>query len=100
MKRVNLVNLKIDTNMDADDYGHRLVECFEKCSDCSSVVNMIKVKLSDNVKAYDISKLITPIRDSLKEMGATNCIFIPLVKGHIEDVSVDYVEVKHNESNN
>ena len=98
-KRVEVTGLQIDTNMDADDFGHRIVTCIKNCSTSTNVVNLIKVKVGDSVRAYELKKLLTPVIDAFKEQELTNCVFVPIIKGFIEDVTVDYIKVIDDETN-
>ena len=102
MKKINLVNLEMEIDqesIDADDYGHRLVQCMSEVVDSSNVVNLIKVKIGKNINANQLSRNMKFIRDDLKEMGANNCVFVPIIRGYIEDISVEYIEVKHESDN-
>lgn len=96
-KRINLVGLNIEHEelIDADDYGHRLTECMQGCSTDCNVVNLIKIKLGEKIKAYDIEPILKPIQQHLKDQGLNNVVFVPLIKGFIEDINIDYIEVTH-----
>ena len=98
-KRVEVKGLNIDTNMNADDFNHHIVTCIKNCSNSVNVVNLIKVKVGESCKAYDLEKLLTLINDAFKEQGLTNCVFVPIKKGFIEDITVDYVKVFDDETN-
>ena len=94
MRELKLIglDLKHSEHIDADDYGQRLVDCFKQID--SSVINIIKIKLGDSVSPDKIEKVVKGIRSDLKEMGATHCIFVPLIDGFIEDITIDHVEVR------
>ena len=95
------VDISAAPDIDADDLGQRLVECVSKLSADTKVVNLIKVKIGDNITAAQINHIIqNTLANPLKEMGAKNCIFVPLREGCIEDIKIDYIVVKENESNN
>ena len=80
--------------------GHRLVECVNELSNGPNVVNLIKLKIGDRVHPCDMSKIVRPIQKDLKQMGATNCIFVPIIKGYIEDVTVEQIEVSYDGMDN
>lgn len=100
MKQINLVNMKVDSCMDADDYGHRLTECVKQISDDAETINLVKLKLGNSGPVLETINIVENIQKSLKEMGAKNCIFVPLMEGFIEDITIDKIEVKHVEDNN
>ena len=98
MKNINLVDLELDIDtesIDADDYGHRLTECISQVIDSEKVVNLVKIKLGERVSKEKLQNILLPIQRDLQEMGATNCVYVPIIKGYIEDIAVDHVEVKY-----
>lgn len=94
MKKLVPVDITIDTCMDADDLGHRLTECVATLSTDLNVINLVKIKISSCVKACELYKMMCGITDTLRSMGAENCVFIPIQEGLIDDVSVDHIEVR------
>ena len=100
MKKLKPVNIQIDDCMDADDYGHRLTECIEQMSENTNVVNLVKIRLGDNISSEQFSYILKGVADDIREMGAKNCIFVPLKKGLIEDITVEYIEVVNHELDN
>ena len=84
-KRLEVHSVHVNTNMDAEDFGNRLVTCIENCSNSTDVVNLIKVKVGELVRPYEVEKLLTPIKNAFKEQELTNCVFVPIIKGIIED---------------
>lgn len=102
MKRLNPVGIDIKAfpDIDADDMGQRLVECVSSISTDNKVVNVVKIHLGKSIPLYGLENLLkNVIIDPLKEMGAENCIFVPLKEGVIEDVTIDHIEVRKDESN-
>ena len=93
MKKLKPVNIQIDDCMDADHYGHRLTECIEEMSENTNVVNLVKVRLGDNISVGRFSQILKSVANDIREMGAKNCIYVPLKKGLIEDITVEYIEV-------
>lgn len=100
MKKLKPVNIHIDDCMDADDYGHRLTECIEQMSENTNVVNLVKVRLGDNISIEKFSQILKSVAEDIREMGAKNCIYVPLKKGLIEDITVEYIEVVNDELDN
>lgn len=100
MKRLNPVDIRIDTCMDADDYGQRLVDCVRTMSVSNDVINLVKFKLGDNIKLQDFTYIAENVSRDFKTSGITNCIFVPIKKGFIEDVLIDHIEVIEDELDN
>ena len=103
MKKINLVNLEMEIDrdsIDADDYGHRLVECVRSMNTNNDVINLVKIHIGDMLNINNFNHVIpNMIVKPLREMGANNCVFVPIVKGYIEDITIDYIEVKHESDN-
>ena len=97
MKKLKPVNIQIDDCMDADDYGHRLTECIEQMSENTNVVNLVKVRFGDHIASENFMYILENVAKDIKKMGAKNCIFVPLKKGLIEDITVEYIEVVNDE---
>ena len=97
---INLINMSIDTNLDADDLGQRLVECARAASTDTDVVNFIKIHMGQGSTPTQVSNIIyKSIIEPLKSMNVANCVFIPLIPGYIEDVTVDCIEVVRHDPN-
>lgn len=100
MKKLKPVNIQLDDCMDADDYGHRLTECIEQMSENTNVVNLVKVRIGDNISAEHFMHIIKTVAEDIREMGAKNCVYVPLKKGLIEDITIEYIEVINDELDN
>lgn len=100
MKKLKPVNIQIDDCMDADDYGHRLTECIEQMSENTNVVNLVKVRLGDNISVEESSYILKSVKKNIEEMGAKNCIYVLLKKGLIEDITIEYIEVINDKLDN
>lgn len=98
-KHLEVHSIHVDTSMDADDLGQRIVTCIEQCSASYDVINLIKVKVGKSIRAYELEQVITPIRNAFDELKLTNYVFVPIIKGVIEDITVDYVKVIEDENN-
>jgi hypothetical protein len=93
MREIKCVQIDVDSDMDADDYGHRLTECIEQMSENTNVVNLVKVRLGDRISVEHFMRIIQNVAKDIQEMGAKNCVYVPLKKGWIEDITVDYIGV-------
>lgn len=95
MKRLEPVNLKIDTNLDADDFGQRIVDCVRNCNPDLNVVNIIKIEVGDTrISKEAFAYFIKDIRDMFIEVGAKNCVFIPIGNSvGVKDITIDYIRV-------
>lgn len=100
MKKLKPVNIQIDDCMDADDYGHRLTECIEQMSENTNVVNLVKVHIGDNITVENFRRILKDVAKDIKQIGAKNCIYVPLKKGLIEDITVEYIKVVDDELDN
>lgn len=100
MKKLKPVNIQIDDCMDADDYGHRLTECIEQMSENTNVVNLVKVRVGDHMRYENVMHILQNVAKDIREMGAKNCVYVPLKKGFIEDITIEYIEVVDNELDN
>ena len=100
MKKLKPVNIHLDKCMDADDYGHRLTECIEQMSENTNVVNLVKVRVGDNITMETFSRILKNIAEDIREMGAKNCVYVPLKKGLIEDITIEYIEVVNDKLDN
>lgn len=93
MKKLELADIHVDTCMDADDLGQRIVDCFNKLSTDYKSVNLIKLHISDDMSVNHASLLCKNIIKSLHDIGAENCVIVPIKKGFIEDVTIDHIIV-------
>lgn len=93
MKKLKPVSIHFDNCMDADDYGHRLTECIEQMSDDTNVVNLVKVRLGDDISVEQFIHILKDVAKDIETMGAKNTVYIPLKEGYIEDITVDHIEV-------
>ena len=93
-KFLNPVDIHVDADLDADDLGQRLVDCVKQIDSEHNVINLVKIHFGEGARACDVPTLIEKlVLKPLKEMGATNCICVPLKTGIIEDITIDHIEV-------
>lgn len=99
MKRLEPVNLKIDTDLDADDFGQRIVDCVRNCNPDLNIVNIVKIDVGDaRIPRENFAHFVKSIRDMFIEVGAKNCVFIPIGNSvGIKDITIDYVKVVEDE---
>ena len=100
MKYIKPVDIQIDTNMDADDLGQRIVDCVRSCSTELNFINLVKVDFGDTHVPYDtLSHAMMEFNHMLKECGARNCVLVPIgEKLLIKNITIDHIEVE-DESN-
>ena len=88
------VDISIDSCMDADDLGKQLVDCFSNIDLDCNVVNIVKIHIGEDISLHSLETYLKKtIVDNLSSMGAKNCIFVPIQKGQIENITVDHVKV-------
>lgn len=95
---INPVNLTLDTNMDADDFGHRFVECVEELNpDDKSFVNILKVDFGENHLPYEsLHATMQFLSDALKDKGVNNTILIAIgEQAGIKDITVEKIEIEN-----
>lgn len=95
-KRLEPVNITIESDMDADDLGHRIVDCVKDCHTESNVINLIKVHVG-NMKCEQFTNAVQFISEHLKHQGLDNCIFVPIGGSGIKDISIDYIKIVEEE---
>ena len=95
MRRLEPVNLKLDSNMDADDYGHRISECVQQLNPDLDVVNLVKVDFGESCIPFDeLAHFLGNLRDMFESVNARNCVFVPIGEQcGIKDITIDYIKV-------
>ena len=91
--------MTIDSNMDADDYGHRIIDCINNCNSEPGFINLVKIDVGQSRISWEnLDKLIKGIKNMFNECGATNCVFIPVGENSIiKDITIDYIKVINDE---
>ena len=94
-KRMEAVNIKVDSNMDADDYGQRIAECVQQLNPDLNVVNLVKVDFGDSSIPMDnLARFLENLRDMFISVNARNCVFVPIgERCGVKDITIDYVKV-------
>ena len=101
-KRMEAVNIKVDSNMDADDYGQRIAECIQQLNPDLNVVNLVKVDFGESHIPFDeLAHFLRNLRDMFESVNARNCVFVPIgERCGIKDITIDYVKVVTDDANN
>ncbi len=94
-KRMEAVNIQLDSNMDADDLGQRISDCVRKLDPDVNVVNLVKVDFGDSSIPFDnLSCYLKNLSDMFDAVNAKNCIFVPIGKRvGVKDIRIDHVKV-------
>lgn len=100
-KRMEAVNIKVDSNMDADDYGHRIAECVQQLNPDLNVVNLVKVDFGDSSIPRDtLARVLKNLSDMFISVNARNCVFVPIgERCGVKDITIDYVKVVTDDTN-
>lgn len=100
-KRMEAVNIKVDSNMDADDYGQRIAECVQQLNPDLNVVNLVKVDFGDSSIPRDtLARFLENLRDMFISVNARNCVFVPIGEQcGVKDITIDYVKVVTDDTN-
>ena len=100
-KRMEAVNIKVDSNMDADDYGHRIAECVQQLNPDLNVVNLVKVDFGESRIPFDeLAHFLGNLKEMFESVDARNCVFVPIgERCGVKDITIDYVKVVTDESN-
>lgn len=97
MAKINIKNITIDA-VDIEQkaaYEQAVERAFETVSLESDFVNLIKVKVAD-MPAENIHRLLRDLGEKIYEQtGVRNCILVPLHPCGIQDISIEKIEVVH-----
>ena len=101
-KRMEAVNIKVDSNMDADDYGQRIAECVQQLNSDLNVINLVKVDFGESrIPVDELAHFLEHLRDMFESVNARNCVFVPIgERCGIKDITIDYVKVVTDDANN
>lgn len=100
-KRMEAVNIKVDSNMDADDYGQRIAECVQQLNPDLNVVNLVKVDFGDSSIPRDtLARFLKNLSDMFISVNARNCVFVPIGEQcGVKNITIDYVKVVTDDTN-
>ena len=99
MKQIVEVKLELDADMDADDFGQRLVDAARQTIVSNDTVNVVKIQLPDRCNREQIKQIIKPLQELFESQNINNAIFIPLHPDGIKDITIEEIKVTHVKSN-
>ena len=97
MSKINIKNITIDAvDIEQKETYEKAVErAFEAVSFENDFINLIKVKVAD-MPAENIHRLLRDLGERIYEVcGTRNCILVPLHPRGIQDISIEKIEVVH-----
>ena len=101
MANVKLKELEFDLAdndlLDADQLGELIVNCAKKCDLSAGIVNLVKINV-DDMSAFQASETMQNIAECFHRSGAKNCIFVPIGKKFIKDISIQEIKVTVDEN--
>ena len=100
-KRMEAVNIKVDSNMDTDDYSQRIAECVQQLNPDLNVVNLVKVDFGKSrIPVDELAHVLENLRDMFISVNAKNCVLVPIgERCGIKDIKIDYVIVADDANN-
>lgn len=100
-KRMEAVSIKVDSSMDADDYGQRVAECVQALNPDLNVVNLVKVDFGDSrIPMDNLARFLENLREMFISVDARNCVFVPIgERCGVKDITIDYVKVITDDTN-
>lgn len=97
MPKINIKNITIDATdiKQKEAYEEAAKHAFEAVSFENDFINLIKVKVAD-MPAENIHRLLRDLGERIYEVcGTHNCILVPLHPRGIQDISIEKIEVVH-----
>ena len=97
MPRINIQNLTLDVadGMNTKDMAQAVQHAFETVSLENDFVNLIKVKVAD-IPAEKMQYILREVSERIYEVaGVKNCVLVPLHPRGIQDISIEKIEVVH-----
>lgn len=100
-KRMEAVNIKVNPNIDADDYGQRIAECVHQLNPDLNIVNLVKVDFGDSrIPMHKLAYVLQNLQKMFISVNARNCVLVPIGEGcDIKDITIDYVKVVTDDTN-
>ena len=97
MAKINIKNITLDV-VDVKQqkvYEEAVQRAVETVSLENNFVNLIKVKVAD-MSAENMRQILRQLSDRIYEqVGVNNCIFVPLHPQGIQDITIEKIEVVH-----
>jgi hypothetical protein len=96
MAKINIKNLTLDVAYidQKEDYEKAVQRAFESISPEAGFINLIKVKFAD-IPTVNVQHILRYIKEDLTEHGLTNCVFVPIHPQGIQDITIEKIEVVH-----
>ena len=98
MAKINIKNITLDVAdvKQQKVYEEAVQRAVETISLENGFVNLIKVKVADNVPSENMRQILRQLSDRIYEqVGINNCILVPLHSQGIQDISIEKIEVVH-----
>ena len=101
MKKIETVTITVETNMDADDYGHRIAECVSQCNPDVGFINLVKVDLGEaRIPMENLGRMMQNLKEMFVEVGAKNCVFVPIGECiGVRDIQIEKIQVSNDDTN-
>lgn len=97
MARINIKNITIDAvdSEQKEAYEEATKRAFETVSLETDFVNLIKVKVAD-IPTEKMQYILRELGEKIYEQtGVKNCVLVPLHPRGIQDISIEKIEVVH-----
>ena len=97
MSKINIKNITLDISDPEHQkiYDEAVQYAFKSIPLDVNSVNLIKVKVAD-MPAENIHRLLRDLGERIYEAcGARNCVLVPLHPRGIQDISIEKIEVVH-----
>ena len=98
MPKINIKNITLDVAdvKQQKVYEEAVQRAVETVSLENDFVNLIKGKVADNVSSENTRQVLRQLSDRIYEqVGVANCILVPLHSQGIQDISIEKIEVVH-----
>lgn len=95
-KQVEIKNISITCHeyFDESNIENVLQNACESASLEADHINLVKVNIG-SMPMDQARKVLRDIRDALLDRGIDNCIYIPICKTGIQDITIERIEVCH-----
>ena len=98
MSKINIKNITIEAAdvKQQKVYEEAVQRAVETVPLENNFVNLIKVKVADNLSSDNMRQILRQLSDRIYEqVGVNNCILVPLHPQGIQDISIEKIEVVH-----
>ncbi len=92
MKHIKKLDIEVEDNMDADDFGHRISSAVRSASTSSNFANLVRVKVADYTPVSNLCNILEQLAQAFHRAGVTNCVVVPVCdKVGITDITITEV---------